>query len=165
MQAILDFIHRYAQEFYIIFIALALLRMAVCAIELKHTAKLRLKKGKYHSVLRQYSEIGAWIFSLPGLVLGSVYSPKLWYLWLVLTAACMVLGYRLGKKKGQAMDDMYRDIAVELRQEEAAAAARETAAHTLEGGGVPLPEHEDTTNDTTNDTTEDITDEGESKNG
>lgn len=160
MEAILDFIHRYAREFYIIFIALAVLRMAVCAIELRQTAKLRVKKGKYHSVKRQYGEIGAWLFSLPGLALGAAFSPRLWYLWLVLTAACMVLGYKLGTKKGTDMDDMYRDIALELRQEEAAEAAREAAAHTLESGAEPLPEH-----DTADDTTEETTDEGESDNG
>lgn len=160
MEAILNFIHRYAQEFYIIFIALAVLRMVVCAIELRQTARLRVKKGKYHSVKRQYGEIGAWLFSLPGLALGAVFSPQLWYLWLVLTAACMVLGHKLGTKKGTDMDDMYRDIALELRQEEAAEAAREAAAHTLESGAEPLPEH-----DTAGDTTEETTDEGESDNG
>lgn len=165
MEAILNFIHRYAREFYIVFIALAVLRMGVCAIELRQTAKLRVKKGKYHSVKRQYGEIGAWIFSLPGLALGAVFSPQLWYLWLVLAAAGIALGYKLGKKKGADMDDMFRDIAIELRQEEAAEAAREAASHTLESGAEPLPEHEDdTTGDTADDTIE-TTDEGESDNG
>lgn len=164
MQAILDFIHRYAMEFFIVFVALALLRLLVCAIELRHTAILRNKKGKYHSVKGQYSEMGGWIFSLPGLAFGIAFSPKLWYAGLALAALLFWLGYRLGAKKGAELDDMYRDIAVELRQEEAAAAARETAAHTLEGGGVPLPEHEDAAADEITED-EDITDEGESNNG
>lgn len=163
MEAILDFIHSYAKEFYIVFIALAVLRMGVCAIELRQTAKLRVKKGKYHSVKRQYGEIGAWIFSLPGLVLGAIFSPQLWYLWLVLAAAGILLGNKLGAKKGVDMDDMFRDIAIELRQEEAAEAAREAAARTLESGAEPLPEHEDETAEDT--TIEETTDEGESDNG
>lgn len=164
MQAILDFIHRYAMEFFIVFVALALLRLLVCAIELKHTAILRNKKGKYHSVKGQYSEMGGWIFSLPGLAFGIAFSPELWYAGLVLAGVLFYLGYRLGHKKGTEMDDMYRDIAWELKQEEAAQAARETAARTLESGSEPLPEHEgEITDEMTED--EDITDEGESNNG
>lgn len=142
MQTILDFIHRYIREFFIIFIPFDLLRLLVCHLELKHTARLRSKKGKYHSVQKQYSEMGGWIFALPGFVAGVILSPQLWYAGVVLSVALYLLGYYLGRRKGLELDDIYRDVAWELRQEAAAEASREAAAHTLEGDADSLPEPE-----------------------
>lgn len=168
MQSVINFIHQYAGGFFTVFIALAVLRCVLCLIELRHTARLRDKKGKYHSVRGQYSEIGGWIFSLPGLIWGVAAAPKLWYGALLLAAVGFWLGYRLGRRKGRALDAMYREIALELQQEEAAEAAREAAAHTLEGGGEPLPEHDVTAEaeepaDTAD--THETTHEGDTENG
>ena len=83
MQAVLDFINKYHYDIFIPLTALAVLRIIVCRAQLKKIASLREKKGAYHAVGGNYTEIGAWLGTLPGFVL-ALAAPKLWYAGLVL---------------------------------------------------------------------------------
>lgn len=81
----------------------------------------------------------------------------LWYAGLALAIVGGVIGQRIGVKKGRALDDIYREVAWELKHEAEAEAAREAAAHTLTSGAEELPETGEQ-----NETTED---KGETENG
>ena len=69
MQAVLDFINKHHYDIFIPLTALAVLRIIVCRAQLKKIASLREKKGAYHAVGGNYTEIGAWLGTLPGFVL------------------------------------------------------------------------------------------------
>ncbi len=159
MQAILNFIQTHLYDIFIPLTALGVLRLAVCLLQLKHTAALREKKGVYHAVRRSYTEIGVWIGAMIGLVF-ALLLPKLWFIGLALAAALGTLGGKQGEKRGAEADAMYREIALELKHEAEAESAREAAAHTLESGGEALPEDAEIT-----ETTETTEDKGETENG
>ena len=76
MQAVLDFINTYSYDIFIPLTALAVLRILVCRAQLKKIASLRDKKGVYHAVGGNYTEIGAWLGTLPGFAL-ALAAPKL----------------------------------------------------------------------------------------
>lgn len=162
MQAVLDFINTHTYDIFIPLTALAVLRILVCRAQLKKIASIREKKGVYHAVTGNYTEIGAWIGVLIGLV-PVLFLPKLWYAGLALAVVLGIVGGKRGKKKGAELDDIYRDVALELKREAEAEAAREAAAHTLESGSEQLPETSEAAETAdTNDTTED---KGETENG
>ena len=149
MQKILDFINTHAYDFLIPLTALAVLRMIVCLAQLRHTAAMREKKGVYHAVQAHYTEVGAWLFALIGLVFG-LCLPTLWYVGIVLAIAGSVIGGRLGKKKGVELDGIYREVAWELKHEAEVEAARETASHTLESGSTAETENTENKGETEN---------------
>ncbi len=159
MQAILDFVNNHFYDIFLPLIILGFLRVAMCLAQLKRTATIRRKKGVYHSVRGNYTELGAWIGILLGLWL-CILLPRLWYLGLVLAVALGVLGGKLGTRKGAELDSIYREVALELKREAEAEAARETASRTLESGAEKLPEPCEI--DDTNETTEN---KGEIENG
>ena len=66
MQAVLDFINKHHYDIFIPLTALAVLRIIVCRAQLKKIASLREKKGAYHAVGGNYTEIGVWLGTLPG---------------------------------------------------------------------------------------------------
>ena len=121
MQAVLDFINNHVRDIFIPLTALALLRVGMCLAQLKRMAHLREKN---------YEELGIWFGALAGLLL-PVIVPGLWYAGLALAIVGGVIGQRVGVKKGRALDDIYREVAWELKHEAEAEAAREAAAHTL----------------------------------
>ena len=135
MQAVIDFINIHVRDIFIPITALALLRMGMCLAQLKRMAALREKKGRYHAVRGHCAEVGLWIGALAGLVLPIVV-PGLWYVGLALAVAGGFLGQRIGTKKGRETDEIYRDVALELKREAEAEAAREAASHTLESGAA-----------------------------
>ena len=145
MQTVIDFINKHLYDVFIPLTALAVLRIIVCLAQLKHIAALRKKKGTYHVVGHNYTEIGAWLGILVGFVL--VLATRLWYVGLPLSVVLGILIGKLGKKKGAELDAIYRDVAWELKHEAAAQAAREAASHTLESGAAALEEHEENTED------------------
>lgn len=82
------------------------------------------EKGAYHAVRGHYEELGIWFGALAGLLL-PVIVPGLWYVGLALAIVGGVIGQRIGVKKGRALDDIYREVAWELKHEaEAEAPAR-----------------------------------------
>ena len=139
MQAVLDFINKHHYDIFIPLTALAVLRIIVCRAQLKKIASLREKKGAYHAVGGNYTEIGVWLGTLPGLVL-ALAAPKLWYAGLVLAVIGGILLGKAGKKKGAELDDIYREVALELKREAEAEAARQEASRALEGGAEEIPE-------------------------
>ena len=149
MQTVIDFINKHLYDVFIPLTALAVLRIVVCLAQLKHIAALREKKGTYHVVGHNYTEIGAWLGILVGFVL--VLATRLWYVGLPLSVVLGILIGKLGKKKGVELDDIYRQVAWELKHEAEAEAAREAASHTLEDGNT--------------DETENTEDKGETENG
>lgn len=153
MQAVLDFINTYSYDIFIPLTALAVLRIIVCRAQLKKIASLREKKGSYHAVGGNYTEIGVWLGTLPGFVL-ALAAPKLWYAGLVLAVIGGILLGKAGKKKGAEQDDIYREVAWELKHEAEAEAAREEAARTLNSGAEEIPEN-----------TQNTEDKGETENG
>ena len=156
MQAVLDFINNHVRDIFIPLTALALLRVGMCLAQLKRMARLREKKGAYHAVRGHYEELGVWFGALAGLLL-PVIVPGLWYAGLALAIVGGIIGRRVGVKKGRSLDDIYREVAWELKHEAEAEAARGTAAHTLTSGAEALSEPAET-----NETTED---KGETENG
>ena len=150
MQKVIDFINTHTYDIFIPLTALALLRLAMCWAQLKKTAAIRKKKGVYHAVREHYAEMGAWLGILPFCVLALIL-PRIWYVWIALAVIGGVLVGRAGKKKGVELDDIYRQVAWELKHEAEAEAAREAASHTLEGGNT--------------DETENTEDKGETENG
>lgn len=152
MQAVLDFINNHVRDIFIPLTALALLRVGMCLAQLKRMARLREKKGAYHAVRGHYEELGVWFGALAGLLL-PVIVPGLWYAGLALAIVGGIIGQRVGVKKGRALDDIYREVAWELKHE----AEAEAAAHTLTPGAEELPETGEQ-----NETTED---KGETENG
>ena len=153
MQAVLDFINKHHYDIFIPLTALAVLRIIVCRAQLKKIASLREKKGVYHAVGGNYTEIGVWLGTLPGFVL-ALALPKLWYAGLVLAVIGGILLGKAGKKKGAEQDDIYREVAWELKHEAEAEAAREEAARTLDSGAEEIPEK-----------TQNTEDKGETENG
>ena len=132
MQAVLDFINKHHYDIFIPLTALAVLRIIVCRAQ-------REKKGAYHAVGGNYTEIGVWLGTLPGFVL-ALAVPKLWYAGLVLAVIGGILLGKAGKKKGAELDDIYREVALELKREAEAEAARQEASRALEGGAEEIPE-------------------------
>ncbi len=157
MQKVIDFINTHTYDIFIPLTALALLRLAMCWAQLKKTAAIRKKKGVYHAVREHYAEMGAWLGILPFCVLALIL-PRIWYVWIALAVIGGVLVGRAGKKKGVELDDIYRQVAWELKHEAEAEAARESASHTLEGGAAALE-------DGNTDETENTEDKGETENG
>ena len=156
MQKVIDFINTHTYDIFIPLAALALLRLGMCRAQLKKTAAIREKKGIYHAVEENYAEMGAWLGILPFCVL-AVALPRIWYVWIVLVVIGGVIMGRAGKKKGVELDDIYREVAWELKHEAEAEAAREAAAHTLTPGAEELPE--------TGEQNEITEDKGETENG
>ena len=157
MQKVIDFINTHTYDILIPLTALALLRLAMCWAQLKKTAAIRKKKGVYHAVREHYAEMGAWLGILPFCVLALIL-PRIWYVWIALAVIGGVLVGRAGKKKGVELDDIYRQVAWELKHEAEAEAAREAASHTLEGGAAAIENgHADET--------EHNEDKGETENG
>ena len=157
MQKVIDFINTHTYDIFIPLTALALLRLAMCWAQLKQTAAIRKKKGVYHAVREHYAEMGAWLGILPFCVLALIL-PRIWYVWIALAVIGGVLVGRAGKKKGVELDDIYRQVAWELKHEAEGEAARESASHTLEGGAAALE-------DGNTDETENTEDKGETENG
>lgn len=133
MQKVIDFINTHTYDIFIPLAALALLRLGMCRAQLKKTAAIREKKGIYHAVEENYAEMGVWLGILPFCVL-AVALPRIWYVWIVLAVIGGVIMGRAGKKKGVELDNIYREVAWELKHEAEAEAAREAASHTLEHG-------------------------------
>ncbi len=133
MQKVIDFINTHTYDIFIPLAALALLRLGMCRAQLKKTAAIREKKGIYHAVEENYAEMGVWLGILPFCML-AVALPRIWYVWIVLAVIGGVIMGRAGKKKGVELDNIYREVAWELKHEAEAEAAREAASHTLEHG-------------------------------
>ena len=90
-------------------------RIIVCFLELGRTKTLREKKGVFPSVRSQYTEIGTFSMALIGGVLTCVFG-RLWMVFVPLMIVLGVIGFKLGRKKGTEMDNVYREVGTEMRK-------------------------------------------------
>lgn len=92
-------------------------RIIVCLMELGRTKTLREKRGVFHSVRSQYSQIGTFSLALIGGILTCL-MPRLWYFFMLVMVALGYAGYRIGRSRGQEMDEIYRQVALEMKKME-----------------------------------------------
>lgn len=92
-------------------------RIAVCFMELGRIKTLREKKGVFRSVRSQYTEIGTFTLALVGGILTCLI-PKLWFVFILLMFALGFIGFRIGRNKGTETDNIYREVALEMKKME-----------------------------------------------
>jgi hypothetical protein len=90
-------------------------RIIMCFIELKRNERERVRKNVFHSVKHLYAEIGLFSGAAVGGLL-VLLMPRLWYVFLVITVALSAIGYKLGRQRGIAFDDMLRELALEYKR-------------------------------------------------
>ena len=117
IQTALNWLYDNLYNYMIPICGLCVLRVVVAFLELAHMKRLRDKKFVFRKVSVQYRDIGAFT----GLFLGSVLIcllPKLGLLFALVAAGLTVLGYQIGKRKGDAADRIWQDVVNELSQGE-----------------------------------------------
>ena len=96
---------------------LCVLRVVVSFLELAHMKRLRDKKFVFRRVSGQYREIGAFTGRFIGSVLICLF-PKLGLLFTAAAAGLAVLGYQIGKRKGEEADRIWQEVVNELAASE-----------------------------------------------
>lgn len=117
MQTALQWLYDNLYNYMIPVCALCVLRIVMCLIELSHMRRLREKKFVYRRVSGHYREIGTFIGLFIGCVLICVI-PKLALLFAAVAIALCVVGYQLGKQKGDEADRIWQDVVKELSDSE-----------------------------------------------
>lgn len=92
-------------------------RIVVCFMELGRIKTLRDKKGIFRSVRSQYTEIGTFTLALVGGILTCL-MPKAWFVCMVLMFVLGYIGFKIGRNKGTEMDNIYREVAKEMKKME-----------------------------------------------
>lgn len=110
-------------------------RIIMCFIELKRNERERVRKNVFHSVKHLYAEIGLFSGAAVGGLL-VLLMPRLWYVFLVITVALSVIGYKLGRQRGIAFDDMLRELALEYKRLHAESLETEEHPALAENAGV-----------------------------
>ena len=117
IQTALNWLYDNLYNYMIPVCGLCVLRVIVAFLELGHMKRLRDKKFVFRKVSVQYRDIGAFT----GLFIGSVLIclfPKLGLLFAVVAAGLTVLGYQIGKRKGDEADRIWQEVVNELAQSE-----------------------------------------------
>ena len=112
--------HFLADNLYRYMIPICLLcvyRIIVCFLELGRIKTLREKKGIFRSMRSQYTEIGTFTLALVGGVFTCLV-PKVWYFLIPLMFVLGYIGFRIGRSKGTEMDNIYREVALEMKKME-----------------------------------------------
>ena len=91
---------------------LCVLRVVMCRLELRHMKHLREKKFVFRSVSSHYKEIGTFIGLFIGFVLICLLPLKL--LWAAVAVVLGIVGFKIGKKKGDAEDEFWREVIAEV---------------------------------------------------
>ena len=102
IQTALNWLYDNLYNYMIPVCGLCVLRVIVAFLELGHMKRLRDKKFVFRKVSVQYRDIGAFT----GLFIGSMLIclfPKLGLLFAVVAAGLTVLGYQIGKRKGDEL--------------------------------------------------------------
>ena len=121
IQTALNWLYDNLYNYMIPVCGLCVLRVIVAFLELGHMKRLRDKKFVFRKVSVQYRDIGAFT----GLFIGSMLIclfPKLGLLFAVVAAGLTVLGYQIGKRKGDEADRIWQEVVNELAQSEDAIA-------------------------------------------
>ena len=117
IQTALNWLYDNLYNYMIPVCGLCVLRVVVAFLELSHMKRLRDKKFVFRKVSVQYRDIGAFT----GLFIGSMLIclfPKLGLLFAVVAAGLTVLGYQIGKRKGNEADRIWQEVVNELSQGE-----------------------------------------------
>ena len=117
IQTALNWLYDNLYNYMIPVCGLCVLRVVVSFLELAHMKRLRDKKFVFRKVSVQYRDIGAFT----GLFIGSVLIclfPKLGLLFAVVAAGLTVLGYQIGKRKGNEADRIWQEVVNELSRSE-----------------------------------------------
>ncbi len=117
IQTALNWLYDNLYNYMIPVCGLCVLRVIVAFLELGHMKRLRDKKFVFRKVSVQYRDIGAFT----GLFIGSMLIclfPKLGLLFAVVAAGLAVLGYQIGKRKGDEADRIWQEVVNELAQSE-----------------------------------------------
>ena len=117
IQTALNWLYDNLYNYMIPVCGLCVLRVVVSFLELSHMKRLRDKKFVFRKVGVQYRDIGAFT----GLFIGSVLIcllPKLGLLFAVVAAGLTVLGYQIGKRKGDEADRIWQTVVNELAESE-----------------------------------------------
>lgn len=117
IQTALNWLYDNLYNYMIPVCGLCVLRVVVSFLELAHMKRLRDKKFVFRKVSVQYRDIGAFT----GLFIGSVLIclfPKLGLLFAVAAAGLTVLGYQIGKRKGDEADRIWQEVVNELSEGE-----------------------------------------------
>ena len=117
IQTALNWLYDNLYNYMIPVCGLCVLRVVVSFLELAHMKRLRDKQFVFRRVSTQYRDIGAFT----GLFIGSVLIclfPKLGLLFAVVVAGLTVLGYQIGKRKGDEADRIWQEVVNELSQGE-----------------------------------------------
>lgn len=117
IQTALQWLYDNLYSYMIPICALCVLRIAACLMELGHVRRLREKKCVFRYVGGQYREIGAFT----GILIGAVLICLLPRLGLVFAAAAAVLGvigYRIGRQKGDEADRLWQEVVNDLAANE-----------------------------------------------
>ena len=117
IQTALNWLYDNLYNYMIPICGLCVLRVVVAFLELAHMKRLRDKKFVFRKVSVQYRDIGAFA----GLFIGSVLIclfPKLGLLFAVVAAGLTVLGYQIGKRKGDEADRIWQEVVNELSESE-----------------------------------------------
>ena len=117
IQTALNWLYDNLYNYMIPVCGLCMLRVIVAFLELRHMKRLRDKKFVFRKVSVQYRDIGAFT----GLFIGSMLIclfPKLGLLFAVVAAGLTVLGYQIGKRKGDEADRIWQEVVNELAQSE-----------------------------------------------
>ena len=115
IQTALNWLYDNLYNYMIPVCGLCVLRVVVSLLELGHMKRLRDKKFVFRKVGVQYRDIGAFT----GLFIGSVLIcllPKLGLLFAVVAAGLTVLGYQIGKRKGDEADRIWQAVVNELAE-------------------------------------------------
>ena len=117
IQTALNWLYDNLYSYMIPVCGLCVLRVIVSFLELAHMKRLRDKKFVFRKVSVQYRDIGAFT----GLFIGSVLIclfPKLGLLFAAVAAGLTVLGYQIGKRKGDEADRIWQEVVNELSESE-----------------------------------------------
>lgn len=129
-------------------------RIIVCFMELGRIKTLRDKKGIFRSVRTQYTEIGTFTLALVGGILTCL-MPKAWFVCMVLMFVLGYIGFRIGRSKGTETDNIYRDVAQEMKRMETEETEGRKAQPALHGIAGFVDSFVEETEDTTADNAED----------
>lgn len=117
MQTVFQAMYDHLYSYMIPICLLCVYRIGVCLLELGKIKSLRDKEGKFRSSKSQYTEIYCFGFALIGGILTCLLR-ELWFVFIPVTVILGVIGGKLGAKKGREIDELWRDVAEEMRKME-----------------------------------------------
>lgn len=133
MQNLFNAMYTHLYSYMIPICLLCVYRIVVCFFELAKIKSMRDKQGRFRSSKNQYTEIYCFAFALVGGILTCLLR-KLWFVFIPLTIILGVIGGKLGVKKGREIDELWRDVAEEMRKMEAAELENEDRPALQTGG-------------------------------